>query len=1583
MKTRAIRKSNPMKAILSGIALALPLALQAPSASAAIAQTPLFLTTPVPPYAILNLSKDHQLFFKAYNDFSDLDGDGVFETTYRHSIDYYGYFDSNKCYSYSSTNGRFVPASITTDKYCDGTTWSGNFLNWATMSRMDVVRKLLYGGKRVVDTSSLTVLERAFLPNDAHSWAKYYNGNDINQLTPFNPPTTNPAPVSSSTNHSFPTSFPSFQRYYLGSPGTHFSLGDQVEVRATQAPDNYMVAGVAGIGSDYVELRIDPGSVFGAGSYSDWQLTNLSRTGISFCNTTYANTGDSQNVNNPPLMRVAQGNFALWSANEVTQCEWFDEDNNKQSGFTGGFRSNGNRAALSGINASAENPDDEIHGLGQKDYIVRLEACVTGLIGGEKCKKYPDGNYKPVGLLQEFGDDDQIHFGLFTGSYDKNISGGVLRKNISTFSSEVNVDTDGTFKPVSGIVSTLDALRIYGYRYNSGNHYGSGDNCTYQLTDITEGSCRSWGNPMSEIYVESLRYLAGQSPTAAFQHGTSGADAALGLTIASWQDPLDQQNFCAPLNIINFNASVSSYDDDQMSVFGDLGASNTAAELTNSIGSLEGVNGNDWFVGNTPTNSNDLCSGKTVGGLGEVTGICPEAPSVEGTYQMSGPAWWANTNRIRTDIPIPGETPDDIKNQALKVTTYGVALATNVPKIEIPVPGQERTVTILPAYRLDRSSNGSGPFGAGGLVDFKIVQPHTEVNGVGTGRFYVNWEDSEQGGDYDQDMWGLIAYRITGTQIQVTTKAVSASTANGQGFGYIISGTTQDGPHFHSGIYNFDYDDPANITVTPTVDGNGDTIINATGGCRNCEIFDPPTTATYLLGETAANLLKDPLWYTAKYGGFNDLNANDRPDLADEWDADGDSNPDNFFFATNPLELEESLRGAFMGVLVEESSAASVATNSTRLDTNTIIYQARFESDDWSGQLLAFDVNPDGSVGGELWDAGKLIPSPGSREIFTWNAQANPNPVGQDFLWSQLNTAQQTALNTAADGTVDGLGEQRLNWLRGDDSNSLKNGGTFRDRHVRDGVRIVLGDIVNSDPFFVGTPDFRYELLPEGQDTDGDTFADYEEFLDSIDGRTPMIYIGANDGMLHAFNAETGVEEFAYVPNALFDKLSALTDPGYNDAHQYYVDTTARAGDAFIDGNWRTVLVGALGAGGKAVFALDVTDPDNFDETDVLWEFTPANDTDPDDLGFTFGQPTIVRLNNGDWAAMFGNGYGSANGSAILYIVDLADGSIISKIVADDSGSNGLSTPIPVDTDSDRVTDYVYAGDLKGNMWKFNLTGANPNSWGVAWTQGQNKYPLMQAKDDAGNAQPITHRPQVGAGPSDVAGSVMVYFGTGKYFETGDNTIGANPPVHSFYGVLDRNRGTSSDVTLRADLVEQTIVFEGAPFVQTGTPIDATIRVVSENEVDYGTREGWYLDLVPPDGVARGERVVANPLLRSGRIIFTTLIPSQSPCGFGGSGWLMELDALNGKRLDESVFDLNDDGSFDSNDYVTVTLDDGSEITVPASGMQSQIGIIKTPGIVSAGDTEYKYLSGSSGQIERVKEKGSSTAGRKSWRQLR
>jgi len=1609
-----------------------------------LASVPLFIGANIPPQVMLTISKDQQLYKKAYNDYTDLDGDGQIETTYKHSIDYYGYFDPTKCYDYS--NDRFEPQFVSADKYCGGK-WSGNFLNWITMSRMDAVRKLLYGGLRSTDTSSETVLERAYLPMDAHAWAKYYNGPDIAQLTPFSSvPTTPPVFLDEQSSNININASGDWTVRFNNDMSSKVALGDQLRLQQNGNPARFVVGAVLSLsnGNKDVQIRVNAIGIGGSGNVNKWDITNLTRTGISFCNLTAGSTSGSNSLSqtnsNPPLIRAARGNFQLWNANERFQCYWSAEKTNLQSGF-GGIRSNGNQASLSEINASAENPSQSTDGgaLGSGtatgEWRVRVKVCDPSKgLGSERCKQYPNGNYKPIGLLQEYGDVNLIHFGLMTGSHRKNISGGVLRKNIGTFTNEVNLNTDGTFTTPAvppgsprtttsaatpaGIVNTLNYMRIWGYRYSNGDYLTSGgDNCTYQLTNIVENDCTSWGNPMSEIFFESVRYLAGKPATAAYTYTNSGSkDNQLGMPLATAVDPLNAGNFCAPLNVLVFNASVSTNDDDlRTTTATDINSAQTAEALTKVVGDMENITNNSYFVGKivgtgaTPSADPgfELCTPKTIPGLGQVSGICPEGPTLAGSYLIAGLAHHARTNRIRTDIA--GVPSSDTKS--LKVTSYGIQLATNTPQLTIPVPGSAtgQKVVIQPIYRLVVG----GALGGGALVDMKFVRQQT-VGSVSTGKVYINWEDSEQGGDYDQDMWGTLDWTLdaAANTITVTTNAISASTANPQGYGYTISGTNKDGPHFHSGILGFNYTDSTGVL-----------------GCTNCQVSSAgsgqrgPQSVTYTLGATAANMLQDPLWYAAKFGAFVDSDGNNLPNLQSEWDsklangvAGQDSIPDTYFLVTNPLGLEAALDRAFITIL-SNATASSVATNSTSLQTGSTIYQARFNANDWSGQVLAFPVNPDGTVSTTAaWDAGQVINGQdfnAGRVILTYNTTSTVRD-GVAFRWpanpasptaTEIPSALVTSLDTSpATSTIDGRGQQRLNYVRGDASQEGATATSFRQRPTSK-----LADIVNSNPNFVGAPNAGI----------GD--AAYATFRLNNLNRPQMIYVGGNDGMLHGFRSTDGREMLAYIPSKAHSNLNKLTSRTY--VHRFFVDGSPEVGDAFVNSQWRTVLVSGLGAGGQGLFALDITDPSNFSEANaantVLWEF---NDSDDRDLGYVMGSPAIRKMANGRWAAIVSGGYNnsegdgnaSTTGNAVLFIIFLdgptgpnrswvsgTDYIKIDTAIGNPAFPNSLAQPFPADVNADGVVDFIYAGELNGNLMKFDVRDNNTANW----TSSSNRVTLFTAKDASNNPQPITAAVDGTLHPTGKG--FMIVFGTGKYLESSD----PNAPykTQSFYGIWDKNDSSTvssqTTVTGRNQLLQQTV---NDTVVGTNT-----FRVVSNNLPDWSTdttpptandspakHMGWYMDF--PNGTTTGERSVFRPILTSGRLIFTTLIPSTQTCLFGGTSFLMIVDPATGARIDGAVLDVDANGQLNSQDQIAY-----GGTNVYASGVQSTIGITPTPTIIKAsGSTSssgggnvifgtggplvagagflmaYALAAGSSGGNASTMIGLSASGGRVSWREL-
>lgn len=735
--------------------------------------------------------------------------------------------------------------------------------------------------------------------------------------------------------------------------------------------------------------------------------------------------------------------------------------------------------------------------------------------------------------------------------------------------------------------------------------------------------------------------------------------------------------------------------------------------------------------------------------------------------------------------------------------------------------------------------------------------------------------------------------------------------------------------------------------------------------------------------------------------GFADGNI--RPVLQ----ATADNAGGSAYAAEDGKALESALRDVFQDA-AGASSASAVALNSGSISSNSVLYQARFDSADWSGQLLGFpilsddpntaNVNEEGTIDtANSLDAGQLIPGHASRVIVTSNGTA-----GRPFQWTGdpstgLSSAQEALLNNDVNA---------FNFIRGDQSGELANGGSFRDRST------VLGDIIHSTTTFTGPPRSRY-ADNWGTGAPENSFP-YSDFKSDNSGRKPLVYVGANDGMYHAFDATTLVEQFAFIPNSIFDKLNDLTDPNYS--HQYTVNGGASVIDAFFSNDWHTVLVSGLGRGGQGLFALDLTDPetDFVNETSgagqVLFEFTDSDDAD---LGYTYGQPSIVRLQNGKWAAVIGNGYNnteadgtpSTTGNAVIYLIDIETGALISKFdtgvgTAQDPDQdpitgqrpNGMATPAVIDLNGDNIADAIYAGDLFGNVWKLDISGAQ-STWkfafdsGVAINSTTQKTPLFTAcagnTCSATNLQPITTQPQVVR--HQTLPGFLVYFGTGQYFEVGDNTP-AGQVTQSFYGIWDKAETTLSTLN-RSNLLQQSIVAEHDLF-------GFELRETSNNNIDWTTHSGWYMALINTEGGNTdnlGERQVSNSVVRNGRIIFTTLLPSNDPCTFGGSGWLMELDLYSGARLEFTPFDLNGDGVFDEKDFLYVDannngqFDPGETVIGPASGKKSQVGIISTPSIVNSEDAEkeYKYTSGSSGAIEvTVENPGPNFSGRQSWRQL-
>lgn len=652
-----------------------------------------------------------------------------------------------------------------------------------------------------------------------------------------------------------------------------------------------------------------------------------------------------------------------------------------------------------------------------------------------------------------------------------------------------------------------------------------------------------------------------------------------------------------------------------------------------------------------------------------------------------------------------------------------------------------------------------------------------------------------------------------------------------------------------------------------------------------------------------------------------------------------------------PANSAASLVSAFQIILddiLPQTSQAlvSIAGSASRLRSNGLVYIAGYDSNTWSGSLNAYPINAETLAisATPSWSAHALLdnstPDISARNILTHNGSQ-----GAAFVWGQLSEAQQLTLRGTSSEEE---GQRTLSYLRGDRTAEIgQTNGTLRRRESR------LGDVSNSNIWQTSRPTLIIGRH-EGHATFRATHA----------GRTPVVYVGANDGMLHAFHATNGRELMAYVPRGVYDHLRSYTQPNYS--HRYFVDGHPFTGDADLSGrsrtttnvpppDWRTVLVSGLGGGGRGYFVLDVTRPvasadaaSSYSPTGVLVDRTfSAAEAAPQapeaDIGHIYAEPAvsdedasrsnqIVKLNNGRWAVVMGNGVNSVNERPVLLVQYLDGNRELFTIVAHSASnqSNGLSAPRLIDVNGDGTVDIAYAGDLLGNLWKFNLVSTDASQWGVAGWNGAATtcrnattcLPLFVARDAASpaNRQPITTAPLWMTHPS---GGRQILFATGRHLEEADRSDTRVQTIYSVWDrsiyTFDRNRAISTVqerlpiTTGRAALVRQTVT-GNVTSRATGTELPTNYFNTSSNTVAYSTTNssaprGWYMDL--PE--AR-ERVLRHPKIFEGQKVLVTSrdLPQGSadetcsPNGSRGNGWITVLNMITGQPSQTPVFETSD-----------------------------------------------------------------------------
>jgi type IV pilus assembly protein PilY1 len=610
-----------------------------------------------------------------------------------------------------------------------------------------------------------------------------------------------------------------------------------------------------------------------------------------------------------------------------------------------------------------------------------------------------------------------------------------------------------------------------------------------------------------------------------------------------------------------------------------------------------------------------------------------------------------------------------------------------------------------------------------------------------------------------------------------------------------------------------------------------------------------------------------------------------------------------YFSAQNPAELSDGITASLSGASARLGAAAASATSSPNItQTNNYIFSTTYRTVVWDGEMTSERIDPDTGnvIAGSVWTAGgqldgRVTGTTDSRTIHTFSSTGGNRLKA--FLFGNLDATEKsffqdrcgtTFLLSQCDDLAPSPAEDRVNANKGENMvNYLRGQNAFEGTLYRDRAH-VLGDLVNSQPKFVKAPDRNY-----GEGSPGDSTTAYGIFKNAKKDRQAMVYVAGNDGMLHAFNADSGAEVWAYLPRMVMPNLYVLADNNYATKHRYYVDGSPTVADAFFGGAWKTVLLGGLNAGGRGFYALDVTDPA---APKALWEVCHDSSlcaVSDADMGFSFGNPVVTqRASDGKWVAVVSSGYNNispGSGKGFLYVLDLADGTILAK-VGTGAGDTTLTCTAPAlcgpsglgklseyvkDPLTNPVALYVYGGDLWGNLWRFDMSSSTPSV-----------LKLAELKDADGRPQSITTRPEL----AEINSKPAVFVGTGRYLGVSDLTDPADlePPlpyanVNSIYGIRDPLSGTGWGNVRDSGKLKQVGVLK----------LSETRYAGQANSVDWNSDAGWVLDIV----FNPGERVNIDPQLVLGTLFVVSNVPKTNACTAGGDSVEYQLDYLTGSYV--------------------------------------------------------------------------------------
>tara|TARA_Y100000782_G_scaffold52985_2_gene58980 strand:- start:7546 stop:12000 length:4455 start_codon:yes stop_codon:yes gene_type:complete len=1445
--------------------------------------------------------------------------------SYDEDVESIGYFDSGKCYRYqyetTEADRHFYPVSLTSDFKCSGDVWSGNYLNWATTQTIDPFRWALTGGYRVKDTTTETWLEKA-----RHSGQNnYFDERTISGATVVN----NATPFSTATFKSEVGGLANQMHFTLPSGHGFTNLTGAASVIAFHDTD--FSSGWSTYSS---------GSVSRSSTQAQDDSFSLKKTNNDDPNGGYKNLGTTVDYDDfifdgwiyRPTVGTQNGQSdRLALSNSSANGYGF----NISSGNIRIERRNGGSGTTISSSVSISRPSDQWYRFvfqsvsGNKFKLTVFNSSGTQL---GTVTSNADTNYNNFSRLYVHGGHEYYVDNLTI--HEITSAGSVAYDNVSS-------DKYGTtvrVKVCDSNIGVEDNCKQYGSNWKpEGLIQRYSDEIRYSIFGYLNDSNY---NRDGGVLRASKKYV-----------GPTQLDPTLGVIT----NPNTEWDASTGVLIQNPDAADAS---DTATYYGASVSNSGVLNYLNKFGQLNSNN----FKSYDPVSElyyTALRYYKNQSSIEEYYTKTPNHNSSPGSTEI---AKWVD------GFPVVRTWSDPIQYACQKNVVLGIGDVNTHRDKNLP----------------GNTSGTDEPSKPSGVTNDITVDVRTATDKIAA---------------------------LEG--ISIDTSAASYSGRNNSAF---MAGLAYD----------------ANTTDIRSDSG---------------DYAGTQTVQTYWVDVLENEVLRDKrnnqFWLTAKYGGFvvrkhpscslpsytptgtecDDQSLGDpylRTDALPEWwwytntdilDPNSGSDykrADNFYTAGDARKMVDGLTDAFASIAASVRGAASALTaNTSRLGTGSALFNALMDTTLWSGDLVARGISSTGVLAtSDTWSAATVMDalaesSLTNRKIFTSTYASKDsitgitlNTSGVEFKWASLSAEQKEMLRTTPSSgplTTEAIAQQRLDFLRGSrllEQTVTNNSNPFRQRGSR------LGDIVNSSPQYVNKNNFGYSALgtPVFTSSIGSDYLTYRASSVYVN-KPPILLVGANDGMLHAFDAtlgsDGGKELFAYVPSGVFSNLYELVYPDYS--HRYYVDGVPRAFDAWFDpadvptgvsGGWKSVVAITPGAGGAGVSLLDISDPENMTEDEVLWEFSH------EDMGVLIQQPFITPLHNGKFGVIVTSGFSHGATEGHIWVLNIADGSIIRDIVIPTTG--GVGQPAVVDLNRDKIADRIIVGDTLGNVWRFDITSTLPANWAppAALVSGTTPVPFFVAKDASGTRQPIT-------GPVNTAfdskGRHMVLFGTGSYYLSGDNQVGSTPQVQSLYGVLD----TGIIISDRTQLLQQDIIYEGV-IGNHGA------RVTSDNSLQLSDK-GWFLDLAwsttysGPGGI--GELIDTRPVLRIGQVLVATKIPSSDPCAAGGSSWIMALDYESGSALSNSTFDYDEDGDFGASDLVATPGTDADGNPVVENKVGSGVMMNQGGGFANLGDGSFvreipadgetsttvrACLSNSSSTgISCPEFNGTFSQGRKGWREVR